>query len=53
MPRISVRQVNRTDEARLQAAKSAWECGGIFKSKRAAACAYDVSHMILSSNLGA
>ena len=53
MPRVLVRRVNPTHEARLQAAKSDWERGGIFKSKRAAARAYDVSHVILSSNSGA
>jgi len=52
MPRVLVKHVNPTDEARLEAAKSDWECG-LFKSKRAAALAYDVSHVILSSNLDA
>jgi len=47
MPCISVRHVNSSDEtseARLNAAKLDWE-RGLFKSKRAAARAYDVSQV--------
>ena len=51
MPRVLARRVNPQNEIRLQAAISDWE-NGLFKSKRAAARAYDVSHVILLTNLG-
>ena len=52
MPRVLARRVNPQNEVRLQAAKSDWE-NGLFESKQAAPRAYNVSHVILLTNLGA